>query len=262
MPAALTTVAAKSVAGHDSRVAHAIDSLPDIPTNLSNPERAGSAVAGTALLALGFDGKGPGLASVLGGAYLMYRAAAGHCPAYSALGVSTAPALPKNRAQALKSATAGNEVTHAVTINKSAAELYQFWRHYPNLAKFMTHIIKVEGTGARTHWVAQGPLGLKVEWDAETTKDVVNREIAWRSVEGGDVDSVGSVEFAEQPGGRGTVVKVTLSYSPPGGKVGAMLAKVFGESPDQQIRADLRQLKQLMETGEIPTVAGQPTGRK
>ena len=262
MPAALTTVAAKSVAGHDSRVAHAVDALPTIPTNLSNAERAGSAVAGTAVMALGFDGKGPGLASMLSGAYLMYRAATGHCVAYQAIGVSTAPAMPKPKSLAAKQATAGNQVTHAVTINKSAAELYQFWRHYPNLAKFMTHIIKVEGTGSKTHWVAQGPLGLKVEWDAETTKDVVNREIAWRSVEGGDVDSVGSVEFTEQPGGRGTIVKVTLSYSPPGGRVGAMLAKVFGESPEQQIRADLRQLKQLMETGEIPTVAGQPSGRK
>jgi hypothetical protein len=36
---------------------------------------------------------------------------------------------------------------------------------------------------------------------------------------------------------------------------------LFGESPAQQIRADLRRFKQIMETGETATIFGQTSGR-
>ncbi len=85
--------------------------------------------------------------------------------------------------------------------------------------------------------------------------------IAWRSLEGSDVDNAGSVHFERASGGRGTVVKVSLKYDPPGGVIGATIAKLFGEAPDQQIQEDLRRLKQVMEAGEIPTTEGQSSGR-
>jgi uncharacterized membrane protein len=53
-----------------------------------------------------------------------------------------------------------------------------------------------------------------------------------------------------------------MQYNPPGGRLGAALAKIFGEEPNQTVREDLRHFKQLMETGEIPTTEGQPSGRR
>ena len=55
------------------------------------------------------------------------------------------------------------------------------------------------------------------------------------------------------PGERGTMVSVVLDYSPPAGKVGQWIAKLFGEEPEQQVREDLRNFKRTMEAGEIPT---------
>ncbi len=75
------------------------------------------------------------------------------------------------------------------------------------------------------------------------------------------MDNAGSVHFQEATGGRGTEVKVSLKYDPPGGIVGATIAKLFGEEPSQQVEEDLRHFKQLMETGEIPTIEGQSSGR-
>ena len=262
MTTTLLAVAAKSAVPQGSRAERAVNALPSIPTNLSNAERIGSAVAGSLLATLGLDGKGPGLASVLGGGYLIYRAATGNCPVYQAIGVSTAPQIPKNRTAALQ-ATVGNEVHTAVTINKSASELYTFWRDFTNLPKVMEHLKTVDVRDAKhSHWVAEGPLGMRLEWDAETTVDIVNREIAWRSTENADVDTAGSVQFKELPNGRGTELRLSMRYAPPGGKAGVLISKLFMQSPQAQIESDLRKVKQLLEAGEIATLEGQPSGRR
>ena len=62
------------------------------------------------------------------------------------------------------------------------------------------------------------------------------------------VSTAGSVHFDEGP--QRTRVTVHLQYNPPGGKLGAAVAKLFGEEPNQTIREDLRRFKQLMEAGE------------
>src|SRR5205085_7027914 len=100
-----------------------------------------------------------------------------------------------------------------------------------------------------------------IEWDAEILVDNEPEVISWRSLEGSDVDTAGSVHFNPAPGGRGTEVRVVLKYDPPAGKVGALIAKMFGEAPEQQIEEDLRRFKQIMEAGDVRTTAGQTTCR-
>jgi uncharacterized membrane protein len=155
-------------------------------------------------------------------------------------------------------ATGGSEapVDGAITINRPAEELYRFWRDLPNLARFMKRIAKVEVTGDRTsHWTAKTVGRVTLSWDAEITADEPNRRIAWRSKDGASVDTAGEVTFSPATGGRGTVVRVSMHYRPPGGVVGSMVAKILGKAADLQLRADLRRFAQLMEAGEIPTNA-------
>ena len=45
-------------------------------------------------------------------------------------------------------------------------------------------------------------------------------------------------------------------------EAGALVAKLFGEEPSLQVKQDLRRFKQLIETGEIPTTKGQPSGKR
>jgi uncharacterized membrane protein len=89
------------------------------------------------------------------------------------------------------------------------------------------------------------------EWDAEIIDDRPNELIAWRSLDGATVDNSGVVRFKPAPDGQGTEVHVELHYKPPAGKIGATIAKLFGEAPEQQVRDDLRAFKQVMEIGEI-----------
>ena len=85
--------------------------------------------------------------------------------------------------------------------------------------------------------------------------------IAWRSLEGADVDSVGTVRFDRAPAGRGTVVRVNLQYRPPAGVIGKGVAILFGEDPAWQIKDDLRRFKQIMEVGEVVQSEATARGR-
>lgn len=143
-------------------------------------------------------------------------------------------------------------VHKAITVNRPVEEVYQFWHDFQNLPRFMKHLESVQAAGEqRSHWRAKAPAGMTVEWEAELIEDRPNELIAWRSLEGADVDNSGRVQFKPAPGGRGTEVHVELHYSPPGGVIGATIAKLFGEAPEQQITEDLRRFKQVMETGEV-----------
>src|SRR5690606_20287631 len=121
----------------------------------------------------------------------------------------------------------GVRVEQAFLINRPAEELYRFWRDFQNLPKVMSHLKEVRAIDdRRSHWVASAPAvaGGSVEWDAEVTRDEPGAAIAWRSLPGSDVDTVGEVRFAQAPGDRGTEVHVTMAYVPPAGRVGHWVA--------------------------------------
>ncbi len=227
--------------------------------NVSNPERWLSVVAGAALALFGLKRRSAAGIAVAGiGGGLLWRGASGHCPIYKSLGVSTHDdgdsqvSVPYGR---------GIRVEKSVTVNARPEQVYAFWRNFENLPRFMEHLESVAvHDSTRSHWVAKGPAGLKAEWDAEIINEIPNELIGWRSVEGSNVQNAGSVHFTST--GRGTEVKVILRYDPPGGALGAAVAKLFGEEPSMQVQEDLRRLKQLLEAGELATTAGQPWGAR
>jgi uncharacterized membrane protein len=194
-----------------------------------------------------------GLISAGIGAMLLHRGVTGYCPLYEKLGIDP---FGKNPPDATDFYERGIHVSKAYTINKPRQELFQFWRNFENLPKFMTHLEEVKVLDEkRSHWKARGPAGFSVEWDAEIINEEQDSVISWRSLEGADVHNAGSVRFIDT-GDRGTEVRVVLNYLPMLGKLGAAIARVFGEEPSQQLQEDLRHFKQLMETGELPTNQG------
>ncbi|HEY6137157.1 MAG TPA: SRPBCC family protein [Thermoanaerobaculia bacterium] len=222
--------------------------------NVNNPERWFSVVAGAALAAYGLTRRsiaGLVLAGVGGG--LVWRGATGHCHVYEAMGMSSVPAEGDNVSVPYGR---GIRVEKSVTINRSPEELYRFWRNFENLPRFMSHLKSVAVLDdKRSHWVAKGPAGSEAEWDAEIINEVPNELIGWRSIDGSQINNAGSVHFTPTIANRGTEVKVILRYDPPGGVLGAVIAKLFGEDPARQVQEDLRTLKQILETGERSTAA-------
>lgn len=161
----------------------------------------------------------------------------------------------RSRRRSTKTALAGPRGVHVrefVRLNAPLPDVYRFWRRLENLPLFLTHLNHVtESSDGRSHWVAQGPAGMSVEWDAEIINEIENEKIAWRSLPGSEVMTAGSVTFDPAAGGRCTDVSVNLQYAPPAGRAGAFIASLFGVEPSQTIREDLRRFKQLLEADGI-----------
>ncbi len=221
-----------------------------------------SLLGGSLLVAYGLSKKSwtaHGLALI--GGVLVYRGATGYSELYRRFGINTARKSGGRNVSVPYEL--GVRVDQTITIHKSPEEVYQFWRNLENLPRFMRHLESVhEIDNKHSHWVAKAPGGVSVAWKAEIINDIENRLLAWRSLEGSDVDNAGSVQFRPAADNQSTDVKVSLQYNPPGGFVGALIAKIFGEEPSQQIAEDLRGMKQLLETGEMVAWDRQPSGSK
>ncbi|PMB52236.1 cyclase [Fischerella thermalis CCMEE 5201] len=224
------------------------EGLSSSQSEASEAERWASLIGGSAMVLMGLRQRSlRGVLMALAGGGLIYQGATKQSTiqqAQEAIGMN----------QAIK-------VEKTVTINKSADELYRFWHNFENLPRFMKHLKNVKVyDDKKSHWIANAPLGQSVEWDAYILEDRENEFISWASAEGADVDNSGFVRFTKAPSDRGTEVKVVMEYNPPGGALGAAIAKLFGEEPEQQIGDELRRFKMLMEAGEIATTEGQPKG--
>jgi uncharacterized membrane protein len=219
--------------------------------NVGEYERWLSAVAGGALAIYGLKrGSLSGLALTVAGGLFVYRGLTGHCGCYAALGINTA-ARPKG-AQASVAAGHGIRVDQAITIDRPPEELYRFWRDFANLPRVMSHLECVTALDdQRSRWMVRTPLGIPVEWEAVIHTQKENELISWRSLQGSEIDTAGSVHFKRLPDGRSTEIRIELKYNPPGEKLGDALAKIFGEAPEQQIWEDLIRFKRSMETGQF-----------
>ncbi|MGZ8286336.1 MAG: SRPBCC family protein [Allosphingosinicella sp.] len=139
-------------------------------------------------------------------------------------------------------------VEESVIIERPPRQIYDFWRDFANLPQFMDNIQSVTKINEmRSHWVIKAPAGTKVEFNSLVTEDIPGRLIAWRSEDGATVPNRGRVEFIETSSGGGTNVRTTISYDPPAGAFGRIVAKLFQREPGVQARQDLDRLKQLLE---------------
>jgi uncharacterized membrane protein len=223
------------------------------PNNLSDTERLVSLIVGGALVLAGLSQRSliRTLLTVSGGSLVYY-------------GITSDKSMQNKLMETTGLLSNNLRVEKTVTIqNKSPEELYSFWHNFENLPTFMKNLQSVRIVNeTRSHWVANVPLGNKIEWDIEMLVDKPNELITWASVSGADIANSGSVRFTPGYPGRGTEVKLVLKYSLPGGAITDAIAKVFNESPEQQIVEDLRHFKMLMETGEIATTKGQSAGQR
>jgi uncharacterized membrane protein len=249
--------------------------------NVGNAERWASIAGGAALALLGARRRGgSGVAMAVLGAELIRRGATGHCMVYEAVGYSTTEDDVANDARSggemreVHAGTAGTtggspssrtdvtgaratvnarkavKIERSVVVQRSAAELYRYWRDPRNMPEVMQLVDAVEpidDTHAR--WFATAPGGRRIEWVAEIINDLPNELIAWKSADDADVANAGSVHFRQAPGG-GTEVRLVMDYEPPFGRAGYVLARLLRRDPDVMLQEDLARFKVAMESGQ------------
>jgi uncharacterized membrane protein len=236
----------------------ALDSVrAALDVNVPQPERIGSIAAGAGLILYGASRRSFGglIIALLGGA-LIHRGVTGHCEVYEQLGINSRQLNTERGVRGDK----GIKLVKTIVVTRPPQEVYRYWRNLENLSRFMEHVESVrELDDRRSAWVVKGPLGHDVEWTAQIITDREGEMIAWESLPGAEVQNAGSVWFQPAPNG-GTEVKVALQYQPPAGALGATLARIFGDAPEQQLESDLGRFKQLLEGGSAERATNQPTG--
>src|SRR4051812_28163162 len=220
--------------------------------NVHPAERIGSAAAGIALMAYGLSRRSlAGVFITLGGAALLLRGGTGHCMLYERLGINSRrlngdTGVPGNK---------GIKLIRTIVVNRPSDEFYRYWRDLQNLAEFMEHVEEIEEIDQlRSRWVVKGPAGTRLEWHATILTEREGELISWESLPGAAVENAGSVRFEPVRGGTATQVRVTLQYQPPAGIVGATVAKLLGEAPEQQLASDLERFKTILES-KIPAAS-------
>ena len=211
-------------------------------------ERVAALTTATVVVAYGLSRRNlPGVCLAAAATPIAYRGLAGDWPR-GRNGHS-----PRAITRAALGGKRGIHVHESVRLEKPIDEVYRFWRHLENLPRFMNYLETVTELGnGRSRWVAKGPGGVHVRWEAEIINEVENQVIGWQSLPGGDVITAGSVNFDTARNGRSTQVSVHFQYAPPAGRAGSLIAMMFGRDPSQTVREDLRRLKQLLEAGEFP----------
>ena len=143
-------------------------------------------------------------------------------------------------------------VGRTVTISRPREEVFAVWRDPAKLASFMENVRAVKQTGEkRAVWTIAGPAGFTVDVETEIVEERENELIAWRSVEGSQIETEGRVALRDAPADRGTEVEAIIAYKAPMGELGRAVAALFQKEPAIQGRRELKRLKMLMETGEI-----------
>jgi uncharacterized membrane protein len=142
------------------------------------------------------------------------------------------------------------EVEKTITVGAPVEQVWELWSNFENFPRFMTHLREVRKIDeGRSHWVAAGPAGVPVEWDAVVTDWVPQQFIGWTSVEGSTIETSGQVRFRPTEAGK-TEIDIRMEYSPPAGVAGHAIASLLGTDPKQAIDDDLVRLKSLLEDGK------------
>lgn len=210
-------------------------------SKLSRTLSRNSGAAGGSLIALASRKGGLfGALLGLGGAFLLFKA------------VSNGRSKPKCLPPAQDF---GRDVhlSSSVVIDRAASDVYEFWRDFSNLPQVMGFLERVEPReGNISHWVARVPAGPLLEWDSEVIEDVPDYRLSWRSLEGSEINTWGTVIFEPRADGKGTEVSVTLNFNPPGNSAGNAVAHFLKGLESSVLSNNMRNLKTFMEASEVP----------
>jgi uncharacterized membrane protein len=137
-----------------------------------------------------------------------------------------------------------------LTIHAPLEHVYDFWSHYEQFPRFLPHVREVRRmTPDHSRWVVTGPLGISVWWEAIVTRLVPNEMLAWDTLPGSQVTHSGSVRF--ESANMSTRLDIQLTYTPPGGVFGHLVATLLGANPKHLMDRDLVCFKSLLEDGKI-----------
>lgn len=152
----------------------------------------------------------------------------------------------------------------AITIEDHRPDrVFQFFRNLENFSRFISGIKAVTVLSfTRSRLLAQLKSGLQTQWEVEIIEEIPGMMLAWKSIPDALVSFSGTVWFTRSARGKGTIVTMTMDYDLPTGRNSELAPFFNGDDPEFLVISNLHRLKAYLETGEIPTIEGQSSGRE
>jgi uncharacterized membrane protein len=136
-------------------------------------------------------------------------------------------------------------VRKSVEVAAPVRSVFAFWSSFRNYPRLLPHLREVrESEGGISHWIADGPGGRVLAWDAEVIALEPMRRIEWRSVEGAPARNAGEVTFEELADDR-TRVTVRMTFGAPADETAE--GPYFGADPARELEEGLRTVAALLQ---------------
>ena len=143
-----------------------------------------------------------------------------------------------------------NTIEASVTIHRPVDEVFALYRDFRNLPRFLGDVMAIEQIdSATTRWTIQGPLGIRLNWTIKVTEERTNELIRYETVISPGLRTYWEIHFA--PGTKAGEMEVREVMAPPFGRLGRAALALIGKFPTEEVTANLRRLKQLLETGKV-----------
>ena len=211
--------------------------------NVGRTERIVSLAAGVLLYSLSAKGNQNLLKKIAryGSMYCLYRGISGNC-VISAL-------LQKDNV--IKEHSPAVNIRTCFIVRAPRKLAYDSWRNLERLPRFLKHIKKIKIIDEiHSSWTIKTPGRIPpIQWNAEIIDQESGRELSWRSLPGSKIETAGKINFADTTGG--TEVTVLITYRPPAGYIGSVVAGFVNRSLRNMVEQDLSNFKKYIEAKAI-----------
>jgi uncharacterized membrane protein len=185
-------------------------------------------------------------------------------PIFTVHPVERARTATEDRRQCIQEAsnrlTDQNTIDRKVTIERPVGSVYEFYRDFRNLPKFLGDVMNIEQTGpATSRWTIQGPLHIQTLWRIKVTEDRTNESICYETVGSPGLKTYWEIYFS--PGRNPGQTEVREVLRSPLGGIGRAALALIGKFPAEEVAANLHRLKQVMETGRVTDTSYSVTGK-
>jgi uncharacterized membrane protein len=141
-----------------------------------------------------------------------------------------------------------NAVEGSVIIQCPVQNVYEFYSDFRKLPSFLGDVMNIVLTGpATSRWTIQGPLGIQAHWRIKVTEERKNELIRYQTVTSPALKTEWEIHFNPGPEEGQTEVREVMKA--PLGRLGRAVLALIGKFPDEEVGANLRRLKQVIETG-------------
>ncbi|MFC0029910.1 SRPBCC family protein [Micromonospora chaiyaphumensis] len=147
-----------------------------------------------------------------------------------------------------------------MTIERRVTEVFDFYRDFHNLPRFLGDVVASEQIGPATfRWTIQGPLGVRLGSTVRLVEERANELLRYATTVPAGMRTQWTVRFGPGPEPDRTEVHEVLRT--PFGALGRIALTLIGKPPAAEVAANLRRLKQLLETGEVTDTAHAVAGK-